>query len=271
MYRKRVLLIGDFAGREFAPVAELLTAQCEISRAADVDTAVRHLAATPLALEVAVLAWPLPGMYTARQIFRLRKAAPLARQLAVLGSWCEGEARSGQPVAGMIRTMWHQWLPRWADEFRPRRGKRTPDWSLPETTTDDERLLALPRRPRQTSAGLIAIVSRNHDVADLYGDACRQQGFSTAWLTQADDLVRVAQPAAVVWDAHPRCIGEIEALRAQTSSPILALLDFPRGEEMDQARRAGADAVLARPLLLDSFHRELERLIKRPLPQRRVA
>lgn len=63
-------------------------------------------------LDLIVLAESRPGEYSATSIDELRACAPLARVWRLLGSWCEGEQRSGHPPAGCINTYWHQWEPR---------------------------------------------------------------------------------------------------------------------------------------------------------------
>src|SRR5690349_536160 len=56
-----------------------------------------------------------PGQFSAREVERLHAAAPLARLVALVGPWCEGEARSGRPWPGVERVPWRAWenhLPR---------------------------------------------------------------------------------------------------------------------------------------------------------------
>ena len=64
-----------------------------------------------------VLAQAYPGQFSPVAIDRLRNLAPLARLIAILGSWCEGEPRSGHPLPGVIRIYWHQAAERIRREF----------------------------------------------------------------------------------------------------------------------------------------------------------
>ena len=75
---------------------------------------------------------------------------PLARIVGLLGSWCEGEVRSGRPWPGAMRIYWHQWPGRWHAELDRLRGA-CPIWGLPLTAGDEDRVPAmfdapLPRR-----------------------------------------------------------------------------------------------------------------------------
>ncbi|MCE9554290.1 MAG: hypothetical protein K8T91_13065 [Planctomycetes bacterium] len=271
MDRLRTLLIGDFAGAEFAPVVETLTESCRIQFATNLADAIMQLAAGDLSVDAIVLAWPYPGAFSAWEIHRLRRAAPLARQLAVLGSWCEGEGRSGEIIPGLIRTVWHQWTASWAAEFQARNMKQLPSWCLPETTGDEERLLARSTRHRPPSSGLIAIASRQFETAELYSAVCGKQGYSTVWLSGGEDLVRIGRPTAIVWDGDANRLSELSEMHHQSSAPMVALIDFPRADDVRRATEAGAVAVLGRPMPWDCLFWHLDRLDRTQTARQRVA
>ena len=259
-FQLQTLLVGDFDRRGFVATAAFLGAACHTEYAADIPGALAHLAVSSIFPQVIVLAWPCPGAFSASEIGRLRCAAPLARQLAVLGSWCEGEGRSGEVIPGVIRTPWHQWVPTWGRDFQSASIARLPGWSLPETAGDDERLLWRMSRPCPPRHGLIAIASRQFDAAELYGAVCHRRGYMTVWLSDSQDLLRVSPPAAVIWDGDANRLDELSVLRNQSPAPIVALIDFPRTEDVQRAMEAGAAAVLGRPLLWDCLFRELDRI-----------
>jgi len=247
MQRLPILRVGSFESAEFAPIAAAVDAVCASQHAATVQVASRLLAGAARSPAAIVLAWPCPGSYCASDLAALRKGAPLARQFAVLGSWCEGEPRGGETVAGVIRTVWHQWLPTWLEEFRG--GARTLRvWGLPETAGGEERLLARSSRPRVSRSGLVVILSRRRETAELLGQACRQRGYATVWLQDPTEMSRVGNPQWILWDGDARRLDELDVLGRATSIPIVALLDFPRPEDVARAAAAGAVAVLGRPL-----------------------
>ena len=47
------------------------------------------------------------GEFSDSWVLELQKKFPLAPILAVLGSWCEGEARTGTPLAGVHSMLWY--------------------------------------------------------------------------------------------------------------------------------------------------------------------
>ena len=145
-----------------------------------------------------VLAQAYPGQYSAAAgRAPLVAAIPLARWLALLGSWCEGEPRSGHPLPGVVRVYWHEAAVRFRREL-PRWFAPDSAWTLPVTANEEERLLAAAGRPLSSnvaatvyplaggvlsaSEGLIAIRTTRREMAELLADACRAGGFATAWL-----------------------------------------------------------------------------------------
>ena len=61
------------------------------------------LAAGRFVPDVIVVAQAFPGQFSLDEIDRIRGLAPLARLLGLLGSWCEGEVRTGLPWPAVIR------------------------------------------------------------------------------------------------------------------------------------------------------------------------
>jgi hypothetical protein len=227
----------------------------------DLDAATQRLIDAPLAPDLIVLTQSRPGEFANSGVDRLRALAPLARIVALLGSWCEGETRSGRPLPGVIRVYWHQWLPRLAQELDRVRQGRCPTWGLPATAGDDERLLLGGLPPRLSRHGLVAIHAWRFEAADWLAAACRLGGYSTVWLPPWR-RTRVEGAAALVFDGSDfsgREPAELRRARAELGPlPILLLLDFPRRTDGDRARAAGAAAVLSKPLLVDDLLWQLE-------------
>jgi DNA-binding NarL/FixJ family response regulator len=258
-----MLLVGDADRREFRQARDELTALGRVRGASDVETAAAMLEAEEAAVDVIVLAQARPGEFSHAEIERLRQSAPLARIVGLLGSWCEGEMRSGRPWPAVVRTYWHQWPARADRELRRLAAGRRSAWALPITATEEERLLADATEPLPMRSGLIAISSRSYAMADWLAAACRHCGYSTVWL-RPPRPVRVRGAAAVLMDGS-RCRGEqcdeLRQLAAATApAPLVALLDFPRIEDVDRARCAGAAAVLSKPFQVEDLFWHLDRV-----------
>ncbi len=267
-----VLLIGDCARREFAEVVGWLGDHTRMVCVPTVAEACKKLSAGECEPDLIVVAQSWPGEISPREIDRLRRLAPLARVSELLGSCCEGEARTGRPAGGTLRHYWHQWLARMAPQFERAAGGERPNWSLPITATDDERLMAMATvatekvvavRPRATGRGLIVVLVGDCRMARVICDACPTRGLSCVWLPPGREMY-LSGVRAVVWDA-PAAVASwgdslAEIRRRWHGAAIIALANFPRIDDVERLRAAGAAAVVSKPFLLDDLFWRLERL-----------
>jgi len=262
-----VLLIGDANRREFRAALSSLRRGGLPIVVPDVEAAAAKLG-QGLAPELVVLAQAFPGQFSQAEVDRLRRLAPLARILGLLGSWCEGEPRTGRVWPGVARIYWHQWLPRADEELaRMHQGIRT-TWGLPDTATDEERLLldadtATSRHENTRRRGLLAIFTYRFEMSDWLSAACRTRGYSTTWLRPAQPRSGCAARAAI-FDGNEASETEVEELRQLQRDfgpvPIIALLDFPRTSACRKMLAAGATAVLSKPLRLEDLYLQLDRV-----------
>ncbi len=81
------------------------------------------------------------GEFSDSWVLKLQKKFPLTPILAVLGSWCEGEARTGTPLAGVHSLLWYDFAAMAPLEcFAFEKGWASV-WSLPATVLPEERAL----------------------------------------------------------------------------------------------------------------------------------
>jgi hypothetical protein len=252
----RVLLIGDDRHAEFRAAIESLAATTSLTRAADPATALAQFDAENPP-DLIVVAQPYSGCVRDHELDPWRARAPLARVIVLLGSWCEGETRSGLPIHGATRIYWHQWSARWERELARLGADRCPAWGLPVTATDDERLLHFADDVLPQLQGTAAIVAAP-ETAIWLADVCR--GLRLVPLELAVRDVRSRQ--------RPACdlaIIEVDALgydtreealpcaRGWRGAPLVALCEFPRLEDYEAWTTAGVAVVLARPVLVDDL------------------
>jgi hypothetical protein len=263
MRKPNVLFVGDHHRPEFSDAVNMLRRQTKCVWSADTRSAMTSINHHPAPPDVVVIGQARPGQYSAAEIDRLRRELPLARFLALLGSLCEGEARTGQPWPGVVRIYWHQWAPRFARELERLSAGICPTWGLPLTATPDEMIDFSTADARRSRTGLLAIRARLAGTYDALAAACRATGYATVWLR--DDLqVRVEGPVAVVWDDnhcdHPQAARIGAVAEAVRPAPVVVLLHFPRAGDRERALGAGAAAILSKPLLLDDLCWQLDRL-----------
>jgi len=259
-----VLAIGRLDREEFKEVKSLLTRTASLHAVGGLREAAEYLerAATPP--ELIILAQAPPGQFPCSEVGRLRPLAPLARFWGLLGVLCEGEARSGKPWPGVPRCYWHQFAPRWNREIAAIQARRQPSWLLPETASDDERLLAMMDVPATSGSGLI-VIHAVHEMADCLTQACRRRGYSTVAIWPGSHPCCVIEGArAILWDLHEHQLHG-PYLRPQLSPanqelPVIALLGFPRMEDFRRATGQGI-VLVAKPFLVDDLMWHLERTI----------
>ena len=196
--------------------------------------------------EAIVLLQSRPGEFSANQVEKLHALEPLAGLIAITGPWCEGEQRSGRPIPGIVRIPWRSWRERLPYELGLW-GSATP---VPRTFTDTDRFDQLNRRASRNAGppGQIAVCTANQSTYGYLADMIRQLGSESLSYQSTDSPI----PEAVLFDGW----AQVDAVSAQLSSNgsqstqrRILLLDFPRPEDLAQAREAGIDAVLGRPLL----------------------
>jgi len=247
----------------------MLASAGRVVDAEDIEAAGRAIESGSIAADLIVLAQAYPGQFPQPAVDRLRRLAPLARVVGLLGSWCEGEMRTGKPWPAAIRIYWHQWPPRCDHELNRLLQGLCPAWGLPVTATDEERLLAEPPEMTATRRGLVAVAAHRFEMDDWLSAALRSRGYATVWL-QPHRPVRVAGVTAAVFDGDDcrgRDLAALERLvRVLGRVPVIALLDFPRVQDVRRARAAGAAAVVSKPLLPEDLLWHLDRLLGEQVP-----
>jgi CheY-like chemotaxis protein len=258
-----ILVIGDERHPEFAGPIARLARFGRVKVFADPRRAEEELVADGLVPDVIVLAGAYPGRFPSDLPDRLRSVWPLSRILALLGSWCEGELRSGYAWPSVVRLYWHQWPARAERELlRLSRGE-CPSWGLPVTASEEERLQAAAGDPFRGKARFAAVVSRKRANYEWLAAACRQRGWATVWIENFQQS-HVQGIHAVLLDGISPGADGLEEIRqvARRFHPaqLTVLADFPRIEDVAQMQAAGAAAVLAKPVLLEDLFWQLEQV-----------
>ena len=239
-----------------------------------------------------------PGEFSAAAVEEWRHRAPLARVVALLGAWCEGEARSGHPWPAIPRIYWHQWVNWFAREMSALEAGICGTLSLPITATDEERLLhpveiqeklvrgtigvyvpgenggpgfrqpPTPRGKRDSRAASPRFSSDDttvrRDMAAMLVDVCRELGYEAVCFSGEPSSVDGIPLVAAIWDASllgRDCWDELRALTDRWRGvPWIALCDFPRQEDRRRAIDRGARELLSKPLLIADLRATLGRL-----------
>ena len=258
-----ILVVGRTDRTEFREARAALEAWGQVRFEGDPTSAARALGRQAVAPDLIVVAQAYSGQYSPEAIERLQHLAPLARVVALLGSWCEGEARTGKPWSGAIRVYWHQWLARCGQELERLRGGAGSTWALPITAGEEERFMVMADAPLPRREGLVVIATGQFEMYEWLSAACAKQGYSTAWFRRHAPP-RVEGAVAAIFDPVESPAEDDRTLELLTGIPgevpILALLDFPRSDDRHRLLAAGARTVLSKPVLIEDLFWEIDRL-----------
>lgn len=261
--RPSVLMVGAIEHHEFRAAFQWLRSNTQLDAVERVGVALEWAQQQGRRWHTVIIAQSRPGEFAATDVDRIARAMPFAHLVALLGSCCEGETRSGRPWPGVVRVFWHQWEARCRSELRL--DVRPTTWQLPRTTSDVERALHALSEPPPRSAGLIAIVTRRAACYHGLAVACRLAGYCAVWKT-SPALRDVDGAAAIVWEGQSLDDGELwqlQQLRAGLPGvPIIALLGFPRFDMVQRATEAGVAAVVSLPCLLPDLWTTLRETVR---------
>lgn len=252
-----VLLVGNASRNELLAITTPLDKTAHWKHRASIEEAIESMPDLEVPPELVLLTQSRPGEIGESDVRRLQSIAPLAGIYAVLGCWCEGEARTGRPWLGVPRVYAHEWPLLWREELRRRSRGEMPLWSLPATTSSEERLLCRSAPGVEYSGGKsVLVVARSCETASALEDACRAGGFSI--VSDGEDAT------AILWDTTIAAATNANDIRATRSrchgAALVALVGHPRADDLSSMVAAGADSILAKPFFVDDLLAEIDRL-----------
>jgi CheY-like chemotaxis protein len=253
-----VLLIGDVGRHEFRDCVAQIRSRTQAIEIARIDDAIGSMDDEP---DLIVLLAGRPGEFAAEEVERLRYGAPLARIVALMGSWCEGESRSGRPWPAVPRIYWHQW-PAWFDrEVTGLETRGAGTLSLPVTATDEERILCYVEADCDRACGTIAIYSAEVETRGMLAEVCRASGYEVVPVDTVETFASVPLTAGICDfpATDTKRFANLRELAAHRPDvPWFALLNFPRDEDRQSALDCGARGVLSKPLTVSDLQETIE-------------
>jgi len=254
-----VWLVGDFDDPCFAPAIKWLEGRASVRRFRSPGKAIQALPDPSGAPDCLMICAVRPGRVDGELVGNFLRQEPLTRIIQLLGSWCEGEARSGRPVAGVKRVYWHQWR----SQLPLTLGldaETSPVAHLPRTASESDWLDAvLLKGPNIRRTSTIAVVTHRAATFAALSDALAAGGFQSVWqrpLTPPE----VPSAAAFLHDGWP---WDTTNWRQYNSlrPPRVLLLDFPRLEDQQRAEALGFFTLVSRPFLLTELWATLDAAI----------
>lgn len=230
----------------------------------DLDQAEQWLSETDSLPETLLLAQPRPDYYSEPRLSMLQQHYPLIRMILVAGTWCEGELRTGTPLAGVLRVYWYK-FPYWWNSACERYAEgRCPAWSEPlDSPVPAWRNREVTAR-QELSGGVIAIAAEDVAVFQSLTDCLTSEGYQTYWWRSHEQTNLPASLVAGIWDGGQLSVRELQRLQQfarivlAKGATTVALVDFPRRETFSLAQSAGAPQVIAKPYQLEELLRALQ-------------
>ena len=249
------LWIGNVQWPEFRAAVRELQARSKMVICPSISHALEYLEDDPdLVPRLIVLATERPGMLTREDTARLADRLPSSASVQLLGSWCEGEIRSGRPLPGLQRIYWHQWASPLSPLGAADLGDAGSTECLPGALLPDGTSDTCAERPIGDDP-LVLIRAGDAGTARMLEEACLHLGYTPCqWRSEQPALL----PArAIVWDlarweyAPQTIFAEWQRLGARYASALrIAVVAFPRWDEVAALRQAGVSAILAKPFAL---------------------
>ena len=248
-----VLFIGEAHSDEFRAAVQWLRSRSKLTWSRSLGDAERLLAGecdNPL---LVVLAQSYPGQYPTVAVEQLRRRAPLTRLIHLLGVWCDGETRSGQPLAGAMRVHWHAWRPRLEAEWERWRHGGCPTWGIAQSASDEERFAWQVKAAAGEKSKVVGIVAGCDQTAQALAAMVDAIGFTSHVVTELEAEFR-GSLSLVIWDdalaPRGKPIPLREVVRSVAPTPVIALASFARLPDVESALEDGAVEALAKPTQL---------------------
>ena len=270
--RRRVLWIGSGDGLELAIARRGIAAIADVIDAASPEAAVaagKAAVAGHATPTLAMLASDRPARFTIADALILSQAWPLMPIVSVASSLVDGRRRSGPPLPGIEEVPWHDLSGRCGWWLAALEAGLPTGLGMPATSRREERVLesigglqsdagkAALRHPFSAilAPAEVSVAAARADDLEGLCDLLSVAGHRV--LNRQMGRPRIDESAeTLVWDVGDLEAGDLEWLRllaANRPALFIVLLDsFPRGDSVAAALRAGAAAVLGRPVNLEA-------------------
>lgn len=274
----KLLVSGEFWHKDFAD----LISRVEVPTTLIPGEKLAQLIEPTEQYSAVLIAQSRRGSVSQTFVNHLRNLFPQAPIALLLGSWCEGETRSGNPLQGVVRMFWHEWngsygsltarlhahgihLPNSLNNRRPLELLRAAGQQSGTLTVTDQATAIEP-----CVIGVSALTLCQYETLE---EPLRALGATPVWLEQA--TWRASDPqeiAAICLDSDgvgELLYGRVELAREIVpTAPLILTLNFPRKEELNELRsELNVKAVVSKPFDLHMLWQALGKVgIELPEP-----
>jgi CheY-like chemotaxis protein len=193
--------------------------------------------------------------------------------VALLGSWCEGEVRSGEPFPGVMRIYWHQWNGRYEDFLNQLNGHGVTHWHSPRTSSIADRIalrdqIRLPNNKSKPNIELVSISAWTQESYEMLADAVNHFGWQSRWVERAFWDAEATQAVSLIcidaraWSDDVK--NRIKWIRSELQQiPMILVVSYPRANELDAIEAAGITEVVSKPFELNDLKSAMIRAVEK--------
>ena len=190
--------------------------------------------------------------------------------VAVLGSWCEGELRSGKPWPGVHRVYWHQWMGRFETFVEQLKQNGITNWHEPRTSTVADQI-QLPRaKVEESRIQCVGVSAWTQPNFEFLQDAINQMGWTTRWVERSTwdaSTNQIFDPICVDADSYtPDVDKRLDWLKSEfPTATFVMVLNFPRPQDVEELSNRGILQVVSKPFELNDLKRAIIRAFQTKL------
>lgn len=252
--RNRILIVGRMPATLDALRAT--TGKDWIS-VTDIQEAHARLLSEEVSVRQVWLCATQPGQFKQQDVDFLLEHWPLLSIIYVAGDWCQGELRSGWPVQGIPRRL----LAEVVDEIsgRPRAVGQPEVLGGARTAQIFEQWLEAEKCLPASCPVSILVLTEWRETWEALRDCLKLGGHATHWWQPGHALPASWQgedgPRVLVVDFSRGVTGAevdcVEELKASSFRRRVAVMGFPRPQDVDELKGMGFDEVVFKPLRMD--------------------
>jgi hypothetical protein len=253
MAMHKILVTGDFWHTDFQTIVSKFDVPVTLVPFDKVETVVDQN------YDLVVLAQSRRDQFLESEVEELLANFPAVPVVGLLGSWCEGESRSGRPYPGVIRVYWHQWEGRYS-QFVEQLGKSgITSWHAPRTATSSDHIVAQTiQKDFSLGSGYIGVSAWTRSEFEMLDDAITSFGWRSRWVERSiwdaasSATVSVMCVIADSWTAELE--KRIQWLNSEIPDvPFVLLLNYPRQSDAESIASAGISSVVSKPFELQDL------------------
>ncbi len=253
MVTHKILVTGDFWHSDFQKIISKFDVPVTLVPFAKVETVVDQN------YDLVILAQSRRDQFLQGEVEELVGNFPSVPVVGLLGSWCEGESRSGTPYPGVIRIYWHQWEGRYSQFVEQLENSGITSWHAPRTSTISDRIVAQAiRQDVSIGSGYIGVSAWTRSEYEMLDDAIASFGWRSRWVERsiwdaaASATVLVMCVVADSWTAELE--KRIDWLSSEIPDvPFVLLLNYPRQSDSEAILAAGISVVISKPFELQDL------------------